>query len=244
MLSPHSPLPAYYRNERDRSVWVRGIFDRTAGDYDRIERLLGLGTGLSYRRRALRDAGLMPPMTVLDIGTGTGLMARAAAAIVGDATRVTGVDPSSGMVDHAKVPVGVRLLRGSAEAIPAADAGADFLCMGYALRHINDLTLAFTEFHRVVRPGGRICILEITLPSGTIPRALLRIWLRKFVPVVAALIAHHHDTPELVRYYWDTIQACVPPQTILRAIADAGFVDVERHIALGIFSEYRARRPG
>ncbi len=213
-------------------------------DYDRVERLLGLGTGLSYRRRALRDAGLAPAMTVLDIGTGTGLMARAAAAIVGEATRVTGVDPSSGMVDHATVPAGVRLLRGSAEAIPAPDACADFLCMGYALRHIGDLSSAFTEFHRVLRPGGRICILEISLPDGAIARALLGMWIRKMVPVAAALICDHHDTPELVRYYWDTIRACVPPPTILQAIEDAGFADVERHVALGIFSEYRARSPG
>ena len=154
MPAPHPPLPRYYPTEADRSRWVRGIFDRTAGDYDRVERVLGLGSGSWYRRQALRRAGLRTGMTVLDVGTGTGLVAREAATLVGDATRVTGVDPSSGMVGHARVPAGVRLLAGSAEAIPAADGTADFLSMGYALRHISNLRPAFA-----VERCGRVNVL-------------------------------------------------------------------------------------
>lgn len=244
MSAPHPPLPRYYETEADRSRWVRGIFDRTAGDYDRVERVLGLGSGSWYRRRALQRAGLTSGMTVLDIGTGTGLVAREAAMLVGDATRVTGVDPSPGMVEHARVPAGVRLLAGSAEAIPSADATADFLSMGYALRHISDLSPAFAEFFRVLRPGGRLCLLEITSPQGALGRALLKAYLRGLVPAAAAVISRHRDMPKLMRYYWDTIAACVPPAAIMQALAAAGFVDVERYVELGVFSEYRARKPG
>lgn len=243
MTAPHLPISDYYETEAERGVWVREIFNRTAGDYDRIERVLGLGTGSWYRRRALRRAGLEPRMAVLDIGTGTGLVAREAAAIVGDPSLVVGVDPSPGMVEHAKVPAGLRLLAGSAEAIPAADAAADFLSMGYALRHVSDLPTAFVEFFRVLRPGGRLCILEITQPNGTVSRALLKAYLNTFVPAVAAVISRHRDTPRLMRYYWDTIAACVPPATIMSALAGAGFVAVNRRVELGIFSEYRARKP-
>ena len=244
MPAPHPPLPRYYETEADRSRWVRGIFDRTAGDYDRVERVLGLGSGSWYRRRALWRAGLRMGMKVLDIGTGPGLVAREAATLVGDATRVTGVDPSSGMVGHARVPAGVRLLAGSAEAIPAADGAADFLSMGYALRHISDLRPAFAEFFRVLRPGGRLCLLEITQPERALGRLLLKGYLRGFVPAVASVISRHRDMPELMRYYWDTIAACVPPAAILQALGVAGFVEVDRFVELGVFSEYRARKPG
>jgi demethylmenaquinone methyltransferase/2-methoxy-6-polyprenyl-1,4-benzoquinol methylase len=244
MSTPHAPLSRYYATEAERSRWVRDIFSRTAGDYDRIERVLGLGTGSWYRRRALVRAGLASGMTVLDVGTGTGLVAREAAALVGDASLVTGVDPSPGMVEHARVPAGVRLLAGNAEAIPAADGAADFVSMGYALRHIGDLTPAFAEMYRVLRPGGRVCLLEITSPKGTVGRTLLRVYLRVFVPAIAGMISRHRDMPELMRYYWDTIAACIAPVAIMQALSTAGFVAVDRHVELGIFSEYRARKPG
>ena len=161
-------MKEYYPREADRRSWVGGLFDRTAGDYDRVERAMAFGTGSLYRRRALRRAGLTPGMFVVDVGVGTGLVAREAAHLVGDATHVTGVDPSSGMVEQAKVPAGVRLMSGSAEAIPLPNAAADFVSMGYALRHISDLTVAFREFWRVLRPGGIICVLEITRPEGAL----------------------------------------------------------------------------
>jgi demethylmenaquinone methyltransferase/2-methoxy-6-polyprenyl-1,4-benzoquinol methylase len=244
MAAPHIPLSAYYESEAARSGWVRGIFDRTAGDYDRVERVLGLGSGSWYRNQALCRAGLRLGMTILDIGTGTGLVAREAAAITGDPALVTGVDPSAGMIEHARVPEGVRMLAGSAEAIPAPDDGADFLSMGYALRHISDLGIAFKEFYRVLKPGGQLCLLEITLPASAFGRALLKTYMRGVVPAITSVISRHRDMPRLMRYYWDTIAACVPPDSILQALRGAGFVAVDRHVELRIFSEYRARKPG
>jgi len=241
--TPHPPLRDYYPAEPDRSAWVREIFDRTAADYDRVERVLGLGSGPWYRRRALREAGLKPGMSVVDVGTGTGLLASAAARMVGDPARITGVDPSAGMMEHARVPAGVQLLAGSAERLPVPDGSADFLSMGYALRHVSDLSAVFAEFYRVLRPGGRLCVLEITLPQRAWGRALLKGWLNGCVPWIAAAVARRRDTPLLMRYYWDTIAACVPPPTILAAITAAGFAGVARHVDLGIFSAYHARKP-
>jgi demethylmenaquinone methyltransferase/2-methoxy-6-polyprenyl-1,4-benzoquinol methylase len=182
-------------------------------------------------------------MQVVDVGTGTGLLARAAAKIVGDPAQVTGVDPSPGMLENARVPAGVRLLSGSAEKIPLPDACADFLCMGYALRHISDLSVAFAEFYRVLRPGGRLCVLEITSPRGKLSRALVRAWFHGVIPRIAAAVAGRGDAPLLMRYYWDTIEACVPPETILRTLGDVGFLDIGRQRDLRIFSAYRARKP-
>jgi demethylmenaquinone methyltransferase / 2-methoxy-6-polyprenyl-1,4-benzoquinol methylase len=242
--APHSPLQAYYACEADRREWVRKLFDRTAGDYERMERLMALGSGSWYRRRALQRGGLRLGMSVVDVGVGTGLVAREAARIVGDGTLVIGVDPSSGMIANARVPPGVRLMAGSAEAVPVTEDSADFLSMGYALRHISDLAAAFREFSRVLRPGGRVCLLEITSPRGLFPRVMLKAYMRGVVPILARWIARDRSVPELMRYYWDTIEACVPPESILNALTAAGFVDVVRYVEHGVFSEYRARKPG
>src|SRR4051812_12652680 len=172
MEPPHAPLRHYYGAESNRQSWVHGLFDRSAVDYDRVHSAMALGTGCWYRRRALLASGLRPGMQVVDVGVGTGLVAREAAAIVGDAGRITGVDPSPGMLANAKVPPGVELVLGSAERIPVRDASADFLSMGYALRHLDDLSAAFGEFYRVLRPGGLLCVLEFTQPEGRVARAL------------------------------------------------------------------------
>jgi demethylmenaquinone methyltransferase/2-methoxy-6-polyprenyl-1,4-benzoquinol methylase len=241
--APGPQLKKYYSRESDRRDWVGGLFDRTAADYDRVERAMAFGTGSWYRRHALRRAGLTQGMSVVDVGVGTGLVAREAALLVADASRVTGIDPSPGMVEQARVPPGVRLIAGSAEAIPLPSACAEFLSMGYALRHISDLSLAFSEFWRVLKPGGIICLLEITRPEGSMSRTLLKAYMRGVIPLLARIIARHPETPTLMRFYWDTIEACVPPQTIMSAIANARFENVTRHVELGIFSEYRARKP-
>ncbi len=240
--APHAPLTSYYESEAKRSSWVRSMFDQTASDYDRIELLLGFGSGSWYRRQALLRAGLAPGMRVADVGVGTGLVAKQIAAVVGDPTLVTGIDPSPGMLLNARVPAGVRLVEGTAESIPLADAQVDFLSMGYALRHIGDLSAATTEFHRVLKPGGRLCILEITCPENRMHRGLLKAYLRGVVPLLAKLAARNDGTSELWRYYWDTIEKCVSPEQVLHTIEQAGFTNVQRHCELGMFSEYTASK--
>jgi demethylmenaquinone methyltransferase / 2-methoxy-6-polyprenyl-1,4-benzoquinol methylase len=241
-VRPHAPLTDYYANAEARANFVRRIFDETAQDYDRIERVLAFGTGSWYRRQALMRAGLKAGDQVLDVGIGTGLLAREALALIGPRGELVGVDPSVGMMAQVPVP-GLQLLHGVAEALPRADASADFVSLGYALRHIEDLAPAFAEFHRVVRPGGRVLILEITKPATPWGTRVLRTYMRTVVPLVAAVVGQRKDTAELWRYFWDTIDACIPPEQVMAALRAAGFTDVQRHLELGIFSEYTARRP-
>jgi demethylmenaquinone methyltransferase/2-methoxy-6-polyprenyl-1,4-benzoquinol methylase len=241
--APHALLTKYYQSEEQKRGWIRKMFDSTAGDYDRIETILGLGTGPWYRGQALLRAGMKPGMQVVDVGVGTGLVATQAAAILGDPAAVTGVDPSPGMMQNARVPAGVKLVEGTAERIPFPDNSFDFLSMGYALRHIGDLSLAFAEFHRVLKPGGKVCILEITCPEKKIQKMLLKTYIRGIVPTLARLAVRNGDTSLLWRYYWDSIEACAPPQSVMRTLESAGFAGVDRYLELGIFSEYRATKP-
>jgi demethylmenaquinone methyltransferase/2-methoxy-6-polyprenyl-1,4-benzoquinol methylase len=99
---PHATLAAYYGSAEKRRRFVRDLFNSTAPDYDRVERLLAFGSGSWYRRHALRRAGLRPGMRVLDVAMGTGLVAREAMTLAGGPDRVIGLDPSIGMVTEAR----------------------------------------------------------------------------------------------------------------------------------------------
>lgn len=242
-LPPHPTLDRYYRDEVERRVFVRDIFDQTAEDYDKVEGMMALGSGSWYRRRALVRSGLAAGMRVLDVACGTGLVTREEIRVVGPRGVVVGLDPSVGMVSQARRSMRLVAVMGVGESLPVADGAVDFLSMGYALRHLADLGVAFREFHRVLRPGGKVCILEMTPPRHPVMRALLRLYVRGVIPVLALTAARHRQTSRLWQYFWDTMEACVPPGVVMEALRDAGFEDVQRFVEIKLFSEYTGRRP-
>jgi demethylmenaquinone methyltransferase/2-methoxy-6-polyprenyl-1,4-benzoquinol methylase len=178
-------------------------------------------------------------MKVLDVAIGTGLVAREAIALTGSERNVIGLDPSTGMLAEARRKLTVRVIQATGEQLPVAPASFDFVSMGYALRHLSDLSAALREFRRVLRPDGRLCILELTRPRGRLATSLLRGYMRYVIPRLSRLNGGQAD--ELLwRYYWDTIEACLPPEQVLNALNTAGFQQVGRHVELKIFSEYTA----
>lgn len=242
--APHVPLTDYYQTEQDRQAYLREIFDNTAVDYDRIESMLAFGTGPGYRRDALVRAGLKTGMKVLDVGVGTGLVAAQECMITGDPALVTGIDPSPGMMAASKLPKSMVLIEGRAESLPFPDNHFDFLSMGYALRHISDLSVAFAEFERVLKPGGRLCILEITRPQSGFGRWLLKSYMRGVIPLLTRFVSRQKDTATIWRYFWDSIEACVPPEKVIVTLNAAGLAQVKRHLVAGVFSEYQAIKTG
>jgi demethylmenaquinone methyltransferase/2-methoxy-6-polyprenyl-1,4-benzoquinol methylase len=219
---------------------VRDLFNRTAGSYDAINAAFALGSGSWYRRRALRRAGLAPGARMLDVAIGTGLVAREAASILGGAGDLVGLDLSEGMLAVARRQPGLTLVQARAEALPFADGSFDFVSMGYALRHVADLGALFTEFRRVLRPGGRVLVLEIARPEGRLAHAMLRGYMGAVVPAVSRLSGR--DAATLMRYYWDTIEACVPPAEIMARLTQAGLDGVGCATELGMMRAYSARR--
>lgn len=242
-IAPHATLPRHYADDRQRDRFVQGLFDQGAPSYDRINAIFSLGTGARYRRDALRRAGLAPGKRLLDVATGTGLVAREGVAILGRADDVIGLDLSAGMLRQARGNLPVALVQARAEALPLADASVDLVSMGYALRHVPDLVLAFSEFRRVLRPGGRVLLLEIDQPSSPVALAVLRFYLGRLVPALSRLVGRGRNDQRMMQYFWDTIDACVPPQTIEAALAQAGFTDIGCDVQLGAFRAYGAQRP-
>ena len=242
-LPPHPILREHYTTQQERAAFVRSLFDRTAPQYDRANSVFFFGTGARYRERRLAAAGLQPGMRLLDVAVGTGATADAARRIQGTDADIIGVDVSAGMLGIARRRLGMALIQASAEALPLTDMCVDFITMGYALRHVSDLAVAFREFHRVLRPGGCLLVLEIGRPRGRLGLAGLKFYFKRVLPAVSHLLSPGTSLAALMKYYWDTIETCVAPGAILHQLADSGFAEPTCATDLGVFHAYQAYRP-
>jgi demethylmenaquinone methyltransferase / 2-methoxy-6-polyprenyl-1,4-benzoquinol methylase len=145
------------------------------------------------------------------------------------------------MMDAGRRHLVIGLVQGLGERLPFADACFDFVTMGYALRHVPDLHQTFDEYFRVLRPGGRALLLEITKPQSPFAARLARLYFGSVVPGLAWIGTRSADAAGLMRFYWDTIAQCVTPRVVLASLERAGFT-AERTVICGVFSEYVAAR--
>ena len=137
---------------------------------------------------------------------------------------------------------GIQLLRGFGEHLPFQTGSFDFISMGYALRHVESLAELFSEFRRVLKPGGRVLILEISRPQSKVITALLRAYMNTALPVIARLRTNSAELRELLKYYWATIEECVPPDRIVGELQRAGFSKVERRRFRPMLNDYFAEK--
>ena len=247
--SAPAPIPPVVRRPRgleargERERYTKQLFDETARGYDNSSGAAFLRTGRWYRRRMLLNAGVRPGSHHLDVGSGTGLCAWLAQDIVGTGGRVVALDPSTGMLDVAKRR-GVReTVEGRAEHLPFPDASFDSVSMSYMLRHIEDLMLAFREAARVLRPGGKIVIFEVTRPETIGLRESFDVAMRWVVPAIGVVASGKPSTFPMMQYWADTVRDAARPPRIVEALERSGFVGTRHLLELGVFSCYRGVAP-
>ncbi|GMR20135.1 MAG: bifunctional demethylmenaquinone methyltransferase/2-methoxy-6-polyprenyl-1,4-benzoquinol methylase UbiE [Gammaproteobacteria bacterium] len=239
-MRPHPVLKEYYSDESAREARIKRLFNDTARHYDWINKVMSFGRGEIYRKEALQRAGLESGQSVLDIGCGTGVLARNEIDIVGPSGFVIGIDPSVGMLKQA-VNRGVNhVALGRGESLPLCSESVDFISMGYALRHVADLKNTFTEYFRVLKPGGTLLLLEMVLPKSRLMYVLFKIYLRYLIPLIVRLRSGDKETQLMMSYFWDTMAECVPHQSIIDGLERSGFTQVKRNVIHGIFGEFIA----
>lgn len=235
-----------YDTEADKREQITQAFDRLAGQYDRMNRILSLGIDTLWRRRAIRLLASDTPGTILDAATGTADMAVMAARLLPQA-EITGVDLSesmlaAGRLKTAKAGVGsrIRLQVGDCLALAFADNTFDAVITAFGIRNFANLSAGLSEFARVLKPGGRLIVLELSEPRFFPARQLFRFYLRHFVPQAGALLA---GKPAEYRYLQKSVEQVPQGAEMLDLLRAAGFTAcrLERY-TLGICTCYTAQK--
>ncbi|HVA77376.1 MAG TPA: ubiquinone/menaquinone biosynthesis methyltransferase [Candidatus Binataceae bacterium] len=173
--------------ESGKAAFVQAMFDRISPRYDLMNRLMTFGMDRGWRRRAIEALGLKPGGVLLDLACGTGDLADEAAQ---RGALVVGLDFSDGMLREARRRnTGCVLVRADALALPLAPASCDAIVTGFALRNFTDLARVFVECARVLRPGGRIALLEVDSPRNAMVRVGYRVYFHNLMPLIGRLIA-------------------------------------------------------
>ena len=223
------------------------MFDAIATRYDFLNHLLSAGIDRRWRRRAIRSLSLTGRERVLDICTGTGDLAIAARTARPPAARVVGVDFAAAMlrVGHDKLrreqlTDTVTLVRGDATCIPAAGASVDAVTLAFGIRNVENANAACDEISRVLKPGGRLAILEFSVPTTPGLREAYLWYFHQILPRIGRLVSRHHAA---YGYLPASVGAFASPEDFVKVLRQSGFIDVSAvPLTLGIVFLYTARR--
>ena len=223
------------RSSDEFSTQVRGMFDRIAGVYDLINSVMTAGLHHAWRERAADRAELEPGAAALDLCCGTGDLAFELRERVGPSGRVIGADFSERMLELARdkaternVP-DVTFEWADALELPYAEASFDAVTVGFGVRNLADLGAGFREMRRVLKPGGRCVVLEITQPQKPPLSTFFGLWFDRVVP----LIGRAAGDPDAYSYLPESVRSFPPPEGLARIMDEAGLGQIRYTVLAG-----------
>lgn len=213
------------------------MFDGIAPSYDRLNHLMSLGVDKIWRRRALKEIVDGTQQQILDVACGTGDSTIAIALKAAPGSRITGIDISTGMMEplmrkaaHEGVHDRIKLLVADALDMPFPDGTFHRVTCAFGVRNFEDKSRGLAEFHRVLKPGGKAVILELSVPSKPWLRQLYDIYFMHILPWIGGMVS---GNKEAYRYLPASVHAFPSPPAFCAMMEEAGFRNV-RHISLSM----------
>lgn len=244
-----SPAPVDEGLRAKEPARIAGMFDAIARRYDLLNLVLSAGLDRRWRRRAARALDLHGHEVVLDLCTGTADVALSAMRARPGAARVVGIDFSHEMLRHglqkirqADLAGRITLARGDAMRIPLQDASVDAATIAFGIRNVHQPEAACRELARVLRPGGRLAVLEFGLPSRPLFRRAYLAYANRLLPAIGRLVSRHASA---YAYLPESVGRFPPPDAFARLLRQSGFPHVETvPLTFGIVYLYLARTGG
>jgi len=230
-----------------RPTRVAAMFDAIAARYDLLNRLLSAGIDRRWRRRAIRSLRLTGRESVVDVCTGTADVALTSVEARPGAARVVGIDFSGEMLRLGSRKVRrqgqagrILLARGDATRLPIRSESADAATVAFGIRNVEDPERGLAEMYRALVPGGRLAILEFSIPSSALIRAVYLPYFRYVLPRIGRLVSGHGSA---YTYLPASVGSFIPPETMLAMLAACGFLDAEATpLTGGIVMLYTAQK--
>jgi demethylmenaquinone methyltransferase/2-methoxy-6-polyprenyl-1,4-benzoquinol methylase len=209
----------------DKAGLVKDVFDSVASRYDLMNDLMSGGMHRLWKRYTIKHANARPGHTILDLAGGTGDLTREFARLVGERGRVVLADINAAMLEHGRrrlvdagVAGNVSIAQVNAEKLPFGDSSFDRITIAFGLRNVTDKEAALAEMHRVLKPGGKVLILEFSKPLDLIKPAY-EVYSFKVLPFLGKLVARDADS---YQYLAESIRMHPDQDTLLEMMRDAG----------------------
>jgi demethylmenaquinone methyltransferase/2-methoxy-6-polyprenyl-1,4-benzoquinol methylase len=224
---------------------VAEMFNNIAGKYDFLNHFLSMGIDKSWRKKAIAEVGTVNPKAILDVATGTGDLAIAAVKL--NPQQITGVDIAEQMLEIGNKKIKaqnldslITLQKGDSESMPFANGTFDATMCAYGVRNFEHLEKGLSEMYRVLRPGGKVVILEFSQPTRFPIKQLYHFYFRFILPALGKLVSKHSRA---YTYLPESVMAFPEGKKFCDLLASCGFKEVKaRPLTFGITTLYTAMK--
>jgi demethylmenaquinone methyltransferase/2-methoxy-6-polyprenyl-1,4-benzoquinol methylase len=245
-IYPHDTVVPFKNSTQSKKKQVENMFDEIAFRYDFINRFLSVGIDIGWRQKAIKQLISLHPKRILDVATGTGDFAITSYEIL-KPEKITGIDISDGMLEIGRKKIAkaglensIELISGDSEAILFDDNSFDAITVAFGVRNFENLETGLSEMKRVLKPGGKLIVLECTKPSLPVVKQLYNFYMKFVTPKVGKIIAKNN---EAYQYLNDSVRQFPEKESFIHILNQSDYRNAfYKTLTLGICTIYCAEK--